>query len=237
MAYYLDIQQLLIKDGVKKLVDINFKINSSTALIGQSGSGKSLTIKSLLGMVPSNLELDLKIDANFELKKENIGFVPQNPFTSLSPLTKIDKQFLLRNDKLSKEKKIELLKLVKLEPSILDRFPMELSGGQLQRVVIAIAISSNPILLLLDEPTTALDTQTKKNILNLLNELKKRLNLLILFVTHDIKSIENITDEIAIIKNGNMIEKGLTKNILDHPKEIYTKELIESGFNLREYRC
>ncbi len=235
--HFLDIKQLLITDNDKKLVDIDFKINSSTALIGQSGSGKSLTIKSLLDMLPSNLSSKIDIDANFELKKENIGFVPQNPFTSLSPLTKIGKQFLLNNKTLDEKRKIELLELVGLDSSLLNRFPMELSGGQLQRVVIAMAISSNPKILLLDEPTTALDTDSKKNILTLLNKLKKELNLLILFVTHDIKSIEDITDEIVIIKNGQVIEKGFTKELLINPKEQYTKDLISSGFNNRKYRC
>lgn len=235
--HFLNIKQLLITDNNKKLVDIDFKINSSTALIGQSGSGKSLTIKSLLNMLPSNLASKIDIDANFELKKENIGFVPQNPFTSLSPLTKIGKQFLLENKTLDEKRKIELLELVGLDASLLDRFPMELSGGQLQRVVIAMAISNDPKILLLDEPTTALDTKSKKNILTLLNELKKRLNLLILFVTHDIKSIEDITEEIVIIKNGQVIEKGFTKDLLINPKEQYTKDLISSGFNNRKYRC
>ena len=235
--HYLDIKQLLIKDSDKKLIDINFKINSSTALIGQSGSGKSLTIKSLLGMLPNNLESQINIDANFELKKENIGFVPQNPFTSLSPLTKIKKQFLLGDQTISEKRKTELLDLVGLDTSLLNRFPMELSGGQLQRIVIAMAISSNPKILLLDEPTTALDTDTKENILDLLIKIKEKLNLLILFVTHDIKSIENITDEIIIIKDGNVIEKGQTKELLNDPKEQYTKDLISSGFSNRKYRC
>lgn len=235
--HFLNIKQLLITDNNKKLVDINFKISSSTALIGQSGSGKSLTIKSLLNMLPSNLDLQIDMDANFQLKKESIGFVPQNPFTSLSPLTKIGKQFLLENKTIDEKRKIELLELVGLDKSLLNRFPMELSGGQLQRVVIAMAISSDPKILLLDEPTTALDTKSKKNILTLLNELKKRLNLLILFVTHDIKSIEDITEEIVIIKNGQVVEKGFTKDLLINPQEQYTKDLINSGFNNRKYRC
>lgn len=234
---FLNIDKLQIKDKNKTLVDISFKITSSTALIGQSGSGKSLTIKSLLGMLPKNLNENKKIDSSFEMTKNNIGFVPQNPFTSLSPLTKIDKQFFLAKEKISKEKKIELLNLVGLDEVILDRFPMELSGGQLQRIVIAIAISSDPKVLLLDEPTTALDTNTKENILKLLEELKQRLNLLILFVTHDIKSIENITDDIVIIKNGTVMESGRTKEVLKNPKDTYTKELIDSGFTHRKYRC
>lgn len=234
---FLNIESLLIKDADKELVNINFNITTSTALIGQSGSGKSLTIKSLLGMLPKNLKKDIKLDSNFTLSKENIGFVPQNPFTSLSPLTKIGKQFLLKDRLVSKEEKIKLLKLVGLGDTILDRFPMELSGGQLQRIVIAIAISSKPKILLLDEPTTALDTDTKTNILNLLEDLKEKLNLLILFVTHDIKSIENITNDIVIIKDGLIVENGKTKEILENPKNSYTKDLINSGFSHREYRC
>lgn len=234
---FLNIEKLIINDNSKELVNINLNIKSATALIGQSGSGKSLTIKSLLNLLPKNLNSDIKIDSNFELKRENIGFVPQNPFTSLSPLTKIGKQFLLKDQKLTKARKIELLNLVGLDKDILDRFPMELSGGQLQRIVIAIAISSNPKILLLDEPTTALDSVTKENILQLLKDIKQKLNLLILFVTHDIDSIKNITDDIVIIKEGDIIEKGSTKEVLANAKEQYTLELINSGFSNREYRC
>lgn len=118
---------------------------------------------------------------------------------------------------------MEVLKLVDLDISVLNKFPTQLSGGQIQRVVIAIALSRNIKLLLLDEPTTALDEENKNNIINLINDLKKRLDILILFVTHDITSIKNICDEIIILKNGEIVEKGLTADILSSPKEDYTK--------------
>lgn len=135
-----------------------------------------------------------------------------------------------------KWKKEELLKLVGLENFILNRFPSQLSGGQLQRVVIAIALSNDIKLLLLDEPTTALDESSKGIILELIISLAKKLDILILFVTHDIESIKNVCNKIVIIKNGKIVEKGNTQEILQNPKELYTKELINSTFKNKEFR-
>ncbi|MGE3300798.1 MAG: ATP-binding cassette domain-containing protein, partial [Arcobacter sp.] len=120
--------------------------------------------------------------------------------------------------------------------SILNKFPPQLSGGQIQRVVIAIALSRNAKILLLDEPTTALDFENKNNIINIINDLKKQLNVLILFVTHDIDSIKDICNEIVIIKNGKIIESGLTNIVLSSPKEDYTKRLINSTFKNKNFR-
>ena len=228
---YLNIKKLHIFDNKKKLVDISINVTNSTALIGQSGSGKSLTLKSILKLLPSNLRSEYIVDSDFEDSRQNIGFVPQNPFTSLSPMTKIQKQFFCTN-----EKKIELLHLVGLESWVLNRFPAQLSGGQLQRVVIAIALSTNPKLLLLDEPTTALDNKSKKTILELLEQLQQKLDILLLFVTHDIHSIKEICQNIVIIKDGLIVEKGETKKILENPNNNYTKELLESTFENKEFR-
>lgn len=227
----ITINNLTIKIEEKELVNISFDITSSTALIGESGSGKSLTLKALLNLLPSFMNLKKEINSDFELNYDSIGFIPQNPFTSLSSMTKIKNQFFC-----SQEKKEEVLKLVDLETSVLEKFPSQLSGGQIQRVVIAIALSRNIKLLLLDEPTTALDEENKKNIISLINDLKKQLNILILFVTHDIDSIKNICDEIIILKNGKIIEKGLTQEILNSPKESYTKKLIDSTFKNKDFR-
>lgn len=227
----ITINNLTIKIEEKELVNIAFDISSSTALIGESGSGKSLTLKALLNLLPSFMNLKKEINSDFELNYDSIGFIPQNPFTSLSSMTKIKNQFFC-----SQEKKEEVLKLVDLKTSVLEKFPSQLSGGQIQRVVIAIALSRNIKLLLLDEPTTALDEENKKNIISLINDLKKQLNILILFVTHDIDSIKNICDEIIILKNGKIIEKGLTEEILNSPKESYTKKLIDSTFKNKDFR-
>jgi peptide/nickel transport system ATP-binding protein len=228
---YIKINKLIIDANEKTLVNISFDITDSTALIGESGSGKSLTLKSLLNLLPSFMKTEKVIDSNFKLNYDTIGFIPQNPFTSLSSMTKIRNQFFC-----SDEKKEEVLKLLALDESILNKFPTQLSGGQIQRVVIAIAISRNIKLLLLDEPTTALDEENKNNIINIINDLKKRLNILILFVTHDINSIKEICKDIVIIKDGIIVEKGSTKDILSSPKEDYTKKLINSTFKNKDFR-
>lgn len=227
----IDIKKLEIKSKENTLVDISFNISSSTALIGQSGSGKSLTLKALLNLLPQNLDLKKDINSSFELNSNNIGFIPQNPFTSLSPMTKINKQFFC-----SDEKKEEVLKLVDLDIWVLDKFPSELSGGQIQRVIIAIVLSKNIKFLLLDEPTTALDVENRDNITQLIKNLSIKLNILILYVTHDIDSIKDICEKIIIIKDGYILEEGLTKDILSKPKEEYTKVLIDSTFQNKEFR-
>lgn len=227
----VEIKKLQISTSEKILVDIDFKITDSTALIGQSGSGKSLTLKSILNLLPSNLNMVLDVDSQFELNSSNIGFIPQNPFTSLSPMTKIKNQFFCEE-----KKKKKLLKIVGLEEKFLNRFPSELSGGQLQRVVIAIALSNEIRLLLLDEPTTALDEASKKIVLDLIHKLREELNILILFVTHDINSIKTICKDIVIIKDGEIIEKGETLDVLSNPQTSYTKELISSTFENKEFR-
>lgn len=227
----IDIEKLKIKVENKTLVDISFNISNSTALIGESGSGKSLTLKALLNLLPSSLIVEKKINSNFKLDFNTIGFIPQNPFTSLSPMTKIDKQFFC-----TKEKKEEVLKLVDLDTWVLDKFPSQLSGGQIQRVVIAIALSKNIKFLLLDEPTTALDIENRDNIIELIDQLIKKLNLLILFVTHDIESIKSLCEDIVIIKNGYIVEEGKTKDILENPQNEYTKTLINSTFKNKDFR-
>lgn len=227
----LNINKLKISSAHKQLVDISFDIKDSIALIGESGSGKSLTLKALLNLLPSTLKVDKDINSTFELNYDTIGFIPQNPFTSLSMMTKIKDQFFCSN-----EKKEEVLNLVDLDISLLNKFPSQLSGGQIQRIVIAIALSRNIKLLLLDEPTTALDEENKTNIINLINDLKNRLNILILFVTHDIESIKDICNEIIILKDGQIIEKGFTRDILSSPKEDYTKKLINSTFKNKNFR-
>ena len=136
----------------------------------------------------------------------------------------------------SQEKKEEVLALVDLDKSVLKKFPSQLSGGQIQRVVIAIALSRDIKLLLLDEPTTALDEENKNNIINLINDIKERLNILILFVTHDINSIRDICKNIIILKDGEIVEKGLTNIILSSAQNNYTKKLIDSTFKNKIFR-
>lgn len=228
----IQINHLNIKDENKYLVHLkDITINSSLALVGQSGSGKSLTLKTILNMAPSNLDTVFKYNSNFELNFDNIGFIPQNPFTSLSGMTKIYKQFFCDSNKID-----ELLTMVDLDINLKDKFPMHLSGGQLQRIVIAIALSNNPKILLLDEPTTALDSKSKDIIITLIKELQKKLKFLIIFVSHDIDTIKDICADIVILKDGFICEQGKTQDILNNPQTSYTKELINSSFKNREFR-
>jgi peptide/nickel transport system ATP-binding protein len=228
----MKIKTLKISLDNKTLLDINFTINSSLALVGQSGSGKSLTLKALLGMLPSSMKCDLEVDSDFSLKEgSNVSFVPQNPFTALSPLTKIRKQFFVSQEKIK-----DLFKKVDLDEEILDRFPPELSGGQLQRVIIAMALENEPKLMLLDEPTTALDPQTRILILDMLRDLQTEFGFKILFVTHDIYAAKKLCKDICVIKDGEIIEVGLMSDLILKPTQEYTKILIQANFTNREFR-
>ncbi len=228
----MQVTKLQITHKEKTLVDIAFHIRSSLALVGESGSGKSLTIKALLNMLPHEMQTSLHVSSDFELTLgETIGFVPQNPFTALSPLCKIKHQFLI-----DEAKKKELFTQVNLDAQLLERYPPELSGGQLQRIVIALALSNAPKLLLLDEPTTALDSHTRKNILSLVHQLQETMGYKLLFVTHDISAAQMLCDEICVIKSGKVIEFGKMAHVLQNPQDIYTKTLRESNFANRNYR-
>lgn len=227
----INIKELKISSNNKTLVDIGFTINNSLALIGESGSGKSLTLKAILNLLPNSLYIKKDIESEFELGFNTIGFIPQNPFTSLSQMTKIKNQIFC-----SQEKKIETFTLLNLPLDILNKYPSQISGGQIQRVVIAIAISRDIKLLLLDEPTTALDFENKINIIKIIKELQNTLDIKILFVTHDIESIKDICEDTVIIKSGKVIEFGKTDIILNKPTHEYTKKLLDSNFKNKKFR-
>lgn len=228
----MNLKSLKIYNNEKSLVNISFNIKDSLALVGQSGSGKSLTLKALLGLTPKNLTYDIDVDSSFELiAGKTVSLVPQNPFTALSPLTKVKNQFFGNMDFVNK-----LFKSMGLNVALLNSYPSELSGGQLQRIVIAMALENRPKLLLLDEPTTALDPKTTNSILELLLQLQKELMFKMLFVTHDIQSAKKLCNHISVIKDGIIEEFGIIDEIFTNPKTAYTKSLIESSFAHREFR-
>jgi ABC-type glutathione transport system ATPase component len=227
------IDRLAITHNEKVLLDISFEIRHSLALVGQSGSGKSLTLKALMGLLERSLSLTLERRSDFEWRVgETLSLVPQNPFTALSPLTRIKDQMFLPH-----ERSVELFELLGLDVSLLERFPPELSGGQLQRVVVAIALGNDPKLLLLDEPTTALDPESKEAMITLLKTLQTKMGFKMLFVTHDMGVASALCEDICVIREGCVVETGLIRDVIRSPKAPYTRELIDAEFKTRGFRA
>ena len=229
-------------------ISFNIKKNEIVALIGESGSGKSLTSLSILGLLEKkkfnisgeitfngNNLLDLDNNAMMEIRGAEISMIFQEPMSALNPTMKIGEQIFevfKAHKNLSFERTTErikrLIKKVKLDnvENLLDKYPHQISGGQKQRVMIVMALSCNPQLLIADEPTTALDVTIQKEIIEILKNLQKSEKLSILFISHDLRLISNISDKILIMKNGKIIEQGSNKNIINYPKENYTKALL-----------
>jgi len=178
------------------------------------------------------LDTVLDKEADFEWSVgENVSLVPQNPFTALSPLTRIKDQMFLTH-----ERTIEVFGWLGLDTQLLNRYPNELSGGQLQRVVIAMALGRKPKLLLLDEPTTALDPLAKKTLIELLKTLQENLGFSMLFVTHDMGVAKDLCEDICVLKEGMIVEQGKIADIFANASHSYTRRLIEADFSNREFR-
>ncbi len=234
------------------VADISFDLfpKKITALVGQSGSGKSVTALAIVGLARKaqilgeinfdgkNL-LKLSEEELCKIRGQQIGFVFQDANTSLNPLHKIGKQIAeavtIHHPKISKEnlknRVAELLKMVELESltSRCDDYPHQLSGGQKQRVMLAIALANNPKILIADEPTTALDVGVQNEILNLILRLKNELGLAVLFITHNLHVVKKIADEVVVLNAGKIVEKGSVTEIFSVPKNEYTKSLINAA--------
>lgn len=239
---------------VKAVRGVNFHLypGETLAFVGESGCGKSVTAKSLMRLLPkesSEIKPQSSILFNGKevlkmnkkelvgLRGDDIGMIFQDPMTSLNPTMKIGKQItealaIHRNLKGKEAEKvaIDLLDLVQIpEPKErLKAYPHELSGGMRQRVMIAMALSCNPKLLLADEPTTALDVTIQAQILDLLQDLKKRLNTAIILVTHDLGVVANFAERIQVMYAGEIIEEGTTEEIFYNARHPYTWALLNS---------
>ena len=235
-----------------KSISFNIPRGKITALIGESGSGKSVTALSFLQLLPSQAKLsgnmlfsedgtitedllNTSIPAMQQLRGNKIAMIFQEPMTSLNPVHTCGAQVmesLMLHKKMSKqaakEATIELFKKVELPApeEIINRFPHQISGGQKQRVMIAMAMSCDPALLIADEPTTALDVRVQKNILLLLKKLQAENGMGILLITHDLSLVADVADEIAVMYKGEIVEDGSAKEILSAPQHNYTKALL-----------
>jgi len=175
--------------------------------------------------------LELSEKETVLIRLSDIAIVYQNPFNTFSPVEKINKQL----DRIYKIKKLKrddikikyLLEKVFLNESYLKKYPHEMSGGELQRMVIVTALLLNPEVLICDEPTTSLDINTGKSIIKLLKKLQKEEKFSIIFISHDLDMIEDISDELIVMKSGKIVEKGKASEVINNPKDEYSRKLLK----------
>lgn len=245
--FYLDENKV-----AKAVDDVSFSVDSgeTVAIVGESGSGKSMTALSIMNLInkPGKIiggsvflngtdltELDSK--QMTAIRGKDLAMIFQEPMTALNPVYTVGNQIiemLRKHKKLSKkdarQNAIELLDTVGIARAneIIDEYPHKLSGGMRQRVMIAMAISCNPSLLIADEPTTALDVTIQAQILVLLEEMKSKMNMGILLITHDLGVVSDYADQVIVMYGGQIVEKSETKALLRNTKHPYTQGLLKS---------
>ena len=238
-------------EAIKK-VNLSLQKGECLAIVGESGSGKSVTALSITRLVASppgiitegfiNYKgtdlLNINLKTMQDIRGKKISYIFQDPQSTLHPLQKVGSQIseivinhkIINKVKLNKEV-LELLRNVKIiDPErVVNLYPHQLSGGMRQRIGIAMAIANKPDIIIADEPTTALDVTVQAKILNIINDLKKEFNLSIIFISHDLNVVSKISDNIAVMFNGEIVEFGKTKKILNNPNNQYTKKLIKTS--------
>ncbi|MFD2046685.1 ABC transporter ATP-binding protein [Ornithinibacillus salinisoli] len=249
----------LNQDQIAKAVDdISFSIypGETVALVGESGSGKSITALSVMQLInkpgriiDGTIQMDgeelLQLSAKkmTKIRGNDIAMIFQEPMTALNPVYTIGNQItemLRKHKKLTKKearlRAIELLQTVGIPRAseVFDEYPHQLSGGMRQRVMIAMAISCEPSLLIADEPTTALDVTIQAQILDLMVEMKEKFNMALLLITHDLGVVSEYADRVMVMYGGQIVEHAPTKHLLRGTKHPYTKGLLDSLPNLDE---
>jgi peptide/nickel transport system ATP-binding protein len=239
----LEIESLTLAAKSKEILvnNISFSLASgeSLGLVGESGSGKSLTLRAILGLLPRGVE-----QTGGVIRSEvSSAMVFQNPRGALDPLCPVVKQLAevvyyrqQVSRKASRTIALELLERLGLPDSLkkTDRYPSQLSGGQCQRVVIALALACKPGILLCDEPTTALDVTVQRQIIDTITSLQHELGFAMVFVTHNLAIAANLCSRLYVMKQGQIVEHGETLNLLQHPADPYTQMLIDSVLPLPE---
>ncbi|KZL27901.1 ABC transporter ATP-binding protein [Pseudovibrio sp. WM33] len=232
-----------------KGVNIHVDSGETVAIVGESGSGKSQTMMAAMGLLAGNgithgevryrgtNILGSSIRQLNKIRGAKVTMIFQEPMTSLDPLYSIERQLcepMVEHGEYTwataKKRAVELLELVGIpEPARkVKAFPYEMSGGQRQRVMIAMALANDPDILIADEPTTALDVTTQAQILELMADLQKRLGMAVVFITHDLAIVERISDRVYVMKSGEVVEEGNTKEIFGNPQHDYTKMLLDA---------
>lgn len=234
-------------DGLKAVDEVSLKIEKADifGIVGFSGAGKSTLVRCInLLQKPSEGEVLINGENLLNLsqkdlrkRRKKIGMIFQH-FNLLNNISVIDNViFPIRKEKISKEEKIKkaqkLLDLVGIGDKA-DSFPRELSGGQKQRCAIARALASDPEILLCDEATSALDPKTTKQILKLLGEIKEKIDLTIVIITHQMEVVKDLCNKVAVMQDGKVIEKGTTLEIFSNPKHKLTKEFVETSTNVNQ---
>jgi peptide/nickel transport system ATP-binding protein len=251
MSEILNIQNLCItpKNAPSRLlvnnVSLTLSAGKTTCIVGESGSGKSLTALSIMSLLSKQLQASgnivfqgqditkLEEKSLQSIRGAKIGMIFQEPMTSLNPVLTVGYQIgesltahLGLKGQALKDKINALLTQVGIPPERANSYPDELSGGQRQRVMIAMSIACEPVLLIADEPTTALDVTVQAQILQLLDALKTRMNMAMLFITHDFGVVADIADDVIVMFRGEIVETGSKKDVLTKPKHPYTKALL-----------
>lgn len=234
------------KNSFNAVDNVSFEIERGqiVGLVGESGSGKTTTGRAIIRLAPisdgkifyNGAEISSLSDSQFMPYRKKIQMIFQDPFNSLNPrmdIFKIISEPLdIHFSGMSKEQKRkrvgELLEIVGLNKSHMDRYPHEFSGGQRQRIGIARALAVEPEFIICDEPVSALDVSVQAQIINLLETLRKDLNLTLLFVAHDIAVVEYLSDKIMVMTRGQIVEQGDAKEVCANPQHPYTKNLISA---------
>lgn len=239
----LEVESLTLAAKSKEILvnNISFSLarGESLGLVGESGSGKSLTLRAILGLLPRGVEQT----GGAVRSKVSSAMVFQDPRGALDPLCPVVKQLaevVYYRQQVSRRAArtiaLELLERLGLPDSLRkkDRYPSQLSGGQCQRVVIALALACKPGILLCDEPTTALDVTVQRQIIDTITSLQHELGFAMIFVTHNLAIAANLCSRLYVMKQGQIVEHGETLSLLQHPADPYTQMLIDSVLPLPE---